>query len=108
MNGFPLCERAGFGGHAEFCPGATAALAAAAGAVQRLRVPLIAGAAGGFALGEDFGWGGGEAAAGEAVRGVAEAGEHLGAAGEDFGLHVKMRLGGGTARYSRPLRSSPV
>ena len=78
MNGFPLSERAGFGCHAELCPGATATLAAAAGGVQRGGVPLIARAAGGFAGGEDFGRGGGEAAAGEAVRGVAEAGEVLG------------------------------
>lgn len=74
MNGFPLSERAGFGGHAEFCPGAAPALAAAAGGVQRGGVPLLARAAGGFALGEDVRRGGGEAGAGEAVRGLAEAG----------------------------------
>ena len=78
MNGFPLPERAGFGGHAELRPGGAAAFAAAAGGVQRGGVPLIARAAGRFAVGEDFGWRGGEAAAGEAVRGVAEAGDVLG------------------------------
>ena len=84
LDRFPLSERAGFGGHAELRPGAAATFAAAAGGVQRGGVPLIAGTAGRFAVGEDFGWRGGEARAGEAVRRVAEAGEHLGAAGKDF------------------------
>ena len=84
MNGFPLAERAGFGGHAELRPGAAATFAATAGGVQRGGVPLIAGTAGGFSGDEDFGRGGGEAGSGEACCGVAEAGEHLGAAGEEL------------------------
>ena len=72
FDGLPLAERAALGGHSEFCPCAASALAAAAGGVQCLGVPLRAGAAGGFAGGEDFGRGGLEARAGEAVRGVAE------------------------------------
>ena len=66
-DGFPFSERAALGGHAELCPGATTALAAAAGGVQRGGIPLDTGAASGFAGREDFGWGGGEAAAGEVV-----------------------------------------
>jgi len=34
--------------------------------------------------GEGFGWGGGEACASEAMRGVAESGEYFGAAGNHF------------------------
>jgi len=70
LDGFPFAERAALGGHAELCPGAATALAASAGGVQRGGVPLGAGAAGGLTLSEDFGWGGGEAAAGEAARGL--------------------------------------
>ena len=75
VKGLPLAEGTALGGHAEFCPGGASALATAARGVECLRVPLRAGAAGGFAGGEGFGRGGGEAAAGEAVRGVAESGD---------------------------------
>ena len=68
FDGFPFAERAAFGRHAQLCPGAATALPASAGGVQRGGVPLWAGAAGGFALGEDFGRGGLEAGAGEAAR----------------------------------------
>ena len=66
LDGFPFAERAALGGHAELCPGAATALAASAGGVQRGGVPLGAGTAGSFALGEDVGRGGGEAGAGKA------------------------------------------
>lgn len=64
-NCFPLSERAGFCGHSEFCPSATAAFAASASGVQRLSVPLGARAAGRFAGGEDLRQGGSKAAAAE-------------------------------------------
>jgi hypothetical protein len=78
--GFPLAERASLGCHAEFRPSAATALATAACFVECLCVPFGTRAAGGLASGEGFGRGGGEAGAGETVRGVAESGEHLGAA----------------------------
>ncbi len=74
---FPFAERASLGCHAEFSPSAATALATAACFVECLCVPFGTVAASRFAGGECFGWGGGEAAAGEAVRGVAEAGEHF-------------------------------
>lgn len=57
---FPLAEGAALGRHSELGPSRATALAAAAGAVQRGGVPFGTGAAGGFALGEDFGRGGRE------------------------------------------------
>jgi len=50
--------------------------------------------------GECFGWGGRKACASEAVRGVAEAGELLGAAFDYVRRerHVNTKLGGGTAK----------
>ena len=54
-----------------------AALAAAAGGVECGGVPFGTGFARCFAGGECFGWGGGEACASEAVRGVAESGKHF-------------------------------
>lgn len=65
----PLAERASLGGHAELCPGGASAFPASAGGVQRGGVPFGAGAAGGFAGREGFRRGGGEAAAGEVMRG---------------------------------------
>jgi hypothetical protein len=99
---FPFAERAALGCHAEFRPSAASALAAAACFVECLCVPFWAGAAGGFAGGECFVWGCREACASEAVRGVAEAGEHLGAA---FGNmrregHVKNELGKNNSNIS--------
>jgi hypothetical protein len=82
---FPFAYRASLSCHAEFCPSAATALATAACFVERLRVPLRAGAAGGFAGGEGFGWGGGEAGASEAVRSVAEAREHFSPVGHATG-----------------------
>ena len=67
-NRLPFSERAFLGCHAEFCPSAALALAAAARAVECLRVPFGTGAAGGFAGGEGFGWRGGEACASEASK----------------------------------------
>ncbi len=77
VKGLPLAERASLGGHSEFCPGGAAALATTARGVECLRVPLRAGAAGGFAAGEGFGWGDGEAGESEAVRGVASPSKHF-------------------------------
>ena len=80
----PLAERAGFGGHADFCPCQAPAFAATAGGVEGLGVPLWTGAAGGFALGEDIGgrWretGGQEASGGsEGGAGLREQGRRLG------------------------------
>ena len=79
-NRLPFSEWAFLGCHAEFCPSAALAYSAAARSVQSLRVPFRTRAAGGFAGGEDFGWRGREACASEAMRGVAEASEHFGAA----------------------------
>jgi hypothetical protein len=79
-NRLPFSEWAFLGCHAEFGPSAALAYSAAARVVQRGGVPFGTGAARRFAGGEGFGWGGGEACASEAVRGVAEASEHLGTA----------------------------
>ena len=84
----PLPNRAGFGGHADFCPGRAAAFAAAAGVVQCSGVPLGACAAGGFAGGEDVGWRWREPGGSEA------AGSGHGAAG----LSEEWRRGGGCWR----------
>ena len=115
MNGFPLAHRATLGCHAEFRPGGASAFAAAAGGVQRGGVPLIARAAGGFTGGEDFRRGGGEAGAGEAVRGVAEAGEHLGAAGKEVwrqkakaGVAHGIFSGGEGGRTMSPVCAGPA
>lgn len=94
-NRLPFSERAGFGRHAKFRPGRASALATAARAVECLRVPFGTGAARCFAGGEGFGWRDRCAVADEAMRGVAEASEHLGTA---FGYmrregHVKTKLG---------------
>ena len=70
LHRFPLAERAALGGHAELRPGGAATLAAAARGVECLRVPFGAGAAGGFACGQGFGRGGGEARPGEAACGL--------------------------------------
>jgi hypothetical protein len=78
----PFSEWAFLGCHAELGPGAASALATAASAFQRGGVPFGTGAAGGFAGGKGFGRGGREACASEAVRGVAEAGEHFGVASD--------------------------
>ena len=74
---FPFAERAALSCHAEFSPSAASALAAAACFVECLCVPFGAGFARCFAGGECFGWGGGEAAAGEAMRGLAEFGKSI-------------------------------
>ena len=84
-NRLPFSEWAFLGCHAEFGPSRAPAFAAAARGVQSGGVPLGAGAAGGVAGGEDFGWRGREACASEAMRGVAEASDHFGAAGDTVG-----------------------
>ena len=94
-NRLPFSEWAFLGCHAELCPCGASALAAAARAVECGGVPFRTGSADGFAGGEDVRRRGSEACASEAVRGVAESGEHLGAA---FGYvrrerHVKTKLG---------------
>ena len=77
----PLAQRTALGGHADFCPGGAAALAAAGGASHRGGVPLGAGFACGFAGGEDVGRGGGEAGGGPVYQSLAEAGGLLREAG---------------------------
>jgi len=67
FDGFPFTERTSLGRHAELGPGRASALAAAARGVECLCVPFGAGAAGGFAPGEDFGRACREAAASEVV-----------------------------------------
>ena len=57
---FPFAKRTTLCCHAQFRPSGTTALAAAACFVECGGVPFGAGAAGGFALGEDFRWGDGE------------------------------------------------
>ena len=74
FDGFPFANRAALGGHAELCPGRASALAAAAGVVECLRIPLRAGAAGGLAGGEDIGRCGSEAGGGPVEERLAEAG----------------------------------
>lgn len=69
-HGFPLPDRASLGCHSELCPGRAPALAAAAGGVQCLGIPLGTGAAGGFAGGEDFGRCGGESGGGKSAGGL--------------------------------------
>ena len=73
----PFPYRALFGCHTQLGPCTTAAFFATPCVVQRGGVPFWTRAAGGFAGSEGFGWGGGEAGASEAVRGVAESGEHF-------------------------------
>ena len=101
-NRLPFSEWAFLGCHAEFCPSAALAYSAAARSVECLRVPFGTGAARCFALRESFGWRGGEACASEAMRGVAESGEHLCAGIKDFSAtsgeildHVITKLGTG-------------
>jgi hypothetical protein len=74
----PFSERATLCCHAEFRPSGTAAFATTACFIKSGGVPFGAGAAGGFAGGEDFGRDNGEACASETARGVAESGEETG------------------------------
>ena len=82
---FPFAERAALGCHAEFCPSAATALAAAACFVECLCIPFGTGFAGGFAGGECFRWRCRKACSSEAVRGVAEVREYFSPVGHATG-----------------------
>ena len=82
LSNSPLANWALLRGHPQLCPGRASALATAAGAVDRLGVPLGASLAGRLARRQRLGIGGCKTAAGEPASGSHEAGCHFCCAGE--------------------------